>query len=276
MAALQGKFYSHQAVDKDLTYCPPPQKLSTSGAAAPTGPRRLGGPQKSRTLASRTDTVVCEPPRRLGTGGAPSSAPAPIVAASSREELAAVAKAPATAPAEAPAAASDPAASADVAAALFGRGGKAAIPEAAKAQAQAAALLDGMAKAREEAFAKSEADAAEKARTPPPPPKDQVEEAAYIDSWLGLSQPTATRLLPPHDVETSPSEVVVTVGPLEGVSSAAELDLTVDATTLTLAGAALPRSMVIALPCAVAPGGVRAKFKKREKKLRVTLARPGF
>ena len=69
MAALQGKFYSHQAVDKDLTYCPPPQKLSTSGAAAPTGPRRLDGPQKSRTLASRTDTVVCEPPRRLGTGG---------------------------------------------------------------------------------------------------------------------------------------------------------------------------------------------------------------
>ena len=153
---------------------------------------------------------------------------------------------------------------------------KAAIPEAAKAQAQAAALLDGMAEARREAFAKSEAEAAEKARTPPPPPKDQVEEAAYIDSWLGLSQPTATRLLPPHDVETSPSEVVVTVGPLEGVSSAAELDLTVDATTLTLAGAALPRSMVVALPCAVAPGGVRAKFKKREKKLRVTLARPGF
>ena len=69
MAALQGKFYAHTAVDKDLKHCPPPQRLT--GQAPSTAPVRLG-PGTNRTLASRTDVVVCEPPRRLGA--APSDA----------------------------------------------------------------------------------------------------------------------------------------------------------------------------------------------------------
>mmetsp|Transcript_26589 Transcript_26589/g.80732 ORF Transcript_26589/g.80732 Transcript_26589/m.80732 type:complete len:188 (-) Transcript_26589:17-580(-) len=67
MAALQGKFYAHTAVDKDLKHCPPPQRLD--GQPPSTAPVRLG---TNRTLASRTDVVVCEPPRRLGA--APSDA----------------------------------------------------------------------------------------------------------------------------------------------------------------------------------------------------------
>ncbi len=67
MAALQGKFYAHTAVDKDLKHCPPPQKIT--GQPPSTAPVRLG---TNRTLASRTDVVVCEPPRRLGA--APSDA----------------------------------------------------------------------------------------------------------------------------------------------------------------------------------------------------------
>ena len=69
MAALQGKFYAHTAVDKDLKHCPPPQKIT--GQPPSTAPVRLG-PGSNRTLASRTDVVVCEPPRRLGA--APSDA----------------------------------------------------------------------------------------------------------------------------------------------------------------------------------------------------------
>jgi len=72
MAALQGKFYAHTAVDKDLKHCPPPQRLT--GQAPSTAPVRLS-PGANRTLASRTDVVVCEPPRRLGA--APSDAAAP-------------------------------------------------------------------------------------------------------------------------------------------------------------------------------------------------------
>ena len=83
MAALQGKFYAHTAVDKDLKHCPPPQKIT--GQPPSTAPVRLG---TNRTLASRTDVVVCEPPRRLGA--APSDAaprklgprPAPMIHAS--------------------------------------------------------------------------------------------------------------------------------------------------------------------------------------------------
>ena len=63
MAALQGKFYAHTAVDKDLKHCPPPQRLD--GQPPSTAPVRLS-PGTNRTLASRTDVVVCEPPRRLG------------------------------------------------------------------------------------------------------------------------------------------------------------------------------------------------------------------
>ena len=69
MAALQGKFYAHTAVDKDLKHCPPPQRLT--GQAPSNAPVRLS-PGTNRTLASRTDVVVCEPPRRLGA--APSDA----------------------------------------------------------------------------------------------------------------------------------------------------------------------------------------------------------
>jgi len=72
MAALQGKFYAHTAVDKDLKHCPPPQRLD--GQPPSTAPVRLS-PGANRTLASRTDVVVCEPPRRLGA--APSDAAAP-------------------------------------------------------------------------------------------------------------------------------------------------------------------------------------------------------
>ena len=88
MAALQGKFYAHTAVDKDLKHCPPPQRLS--GQPPSTAPVRLG---TNRTLASRTDVVVCEPPRRLGA--APSDA-APAAAAPAGPAAAAPA-APATA-----------------------------------------------------------------------------------------------------------------------------------------------------------------------------------
>lgn len=90
---LQGKFYSHTAVDKDLVVCEAPRKLGGASAPPPSGPQRLTGPGADavavppagggRTLASRTDVVVCEPPRRIGADSDVAAAPRKLVAGGS-------------------------------------------------------------------------------------------------------------------------------------------------------------------------------------------------
>ena len=176
MAALQGKFYAHTAVDKDLKHCPPPQKIT--GQPPSTAPVRLG---TNRTLASRTDVVVCEPPRRLGA--APSDA-AP--------------RKPEPRPAPAPPAAT------------------------------------------------------------PSPPRPACEPA----------------VVPPPPgavVETVADGFVVTFGPFDGVSRAADLDLTAHADELVVAGAALAAPLRVALERPVDPTRVKAKWKKLDRTLRVEL-----
>ena len=193
MAALQGKFYAHTAVDKDLKHCPPPQRLD--GQPPSTAPVRLG-PGTNRTLASRTDVVVCEPPRRLGA--APSDA-AP-------RKLA-----PRTAPA-APA-------------------GPAPSPPATAPSSPAAAP--------------SPPQPAGKQAVVPPPPGAVVETVA--DGF------------------------VVTFGPFDGVSRAADLDLTAHESELVVAGAALAAPLRVALERPVDPTRVKAKWKKVDRTLRVEL-----
>ena len=168
MAALQGKFYAHTAVDKDLKHCPPPQKIT--GQPPSTAPVRLG---TNRTLASRTDVVVCEPPRRLGA--------APSDAAPRKREAR-------TAPAAAPS-----------------------------------------------------------------PPRPACEPA------------------PPPVVEVVEDGFVVTLGPFDGVSRAADLDLTAHADELVVAGAALADPIHVALERSVDPTRVKAKWKKLDRTLRVEL-----
>ena len=191
MAALQGKFYAHTAVDKDLKHCPPPQRLD--GQPPSTAPVRLG---TNRTLASRTDVVVCEPPRRLGA--APSDA-AP-------RKLA---------PRPAPAAPAGPAPS----------------PPATAPSSPAAA---------------------------PSPPQPAGKPAV-------VPQP------PGAVVETVADGFVVTFGPFDGVSRAADLDLTAHADELVVAGAALADPIHVALERPVDPTRVKAKWKKVDRTLRVEL-----
>ena len=186
MAALQGKFYAHTAVDKDLKHCPPPQRLD--GQPLSTAPVRLS-PGTNRTLASRTDVVVCEPPRRLGA--------APSDAAPRKTE-----------PRPAPAAPAGPVPS---------------PPAAAQSPPQPAG----------------------KPAVVPPPPGAVVETVA--DGF------------------------VVTFGPFDGVSRAADLDLTAHADELVVAGAALADPIRVVLERPVDPTRVKAKWKKLDRTLRVEL-----
>ena len=202
MAALQGKFYAHTAVDKDLKHCPPPQRLD--GQPPSTAPVRLS-PGANRTLASRTDVVVCEPPRRLGA--APSDAAAP--------------RKPEARPAPAAAAPAGPVAAVPAAAAPAG---PAPSPPAAA----------------------------------PSPPRPACEPAASTPPPVAV-------------VETVADGFVVTFGPFDGVSRAADLDLTAHADELVVAGAALADPIHVALERSVDPTRVKAKWKKLDRTLRVEL-----
>ncbi len=188
MAALQGKFYAHTAVDKDLKHCPPPQKIT--GQPPSTAPKRLS-PGTNRTLASRTDVVVCEPPRRLGA--------APSDAAPRKHE-----------PRPAPAAPAGPAPS----------------PPAA-------------------------------APSPPRP----------------ACKPAVVPPPPGAVVETVADGFVVTFGPFDGVSRAADLDLTAHADELVVKGAALAAPLRVALERPVDPTRVKAKWRKLDRTLRVELTK---
>ena len=190
MAALQGKFYAHTAVDKDLKHCPPPQKIT--GQPPSTAPKRLS-PGTNRTLASRTDVVVCEPPRRLGA--------APSDAAPRKPE------------------ARPPAAAAPAAPATAAPAGPAPSPPAAA----------------------------------PSPPRPACEPAV------------------PAVVEAVADGFVVTLGPFDGVSRAADLDLTAHADELVVKGAALAAPLRVALERPVDPTRVKAKWKKLDRTLRVEL-----
>ena len=201
MAALQGKFYAHTAVDKDLKHCPPPQRLT--GQPPSTAPVRLG-PGTNRTLASRTDVVVCEPPRRLGA--APSDAAAPR----KRE------------PRPAPAAPAGPAPS----------------PPAA---------------------------------APSPPATAPSPPAAAPSPPQPSGKPAVVPPPPGAVVETVADGFVVTFGPFDGVSRAADLDLTAHADELVVAGAALAAPLRVALERSVDPTRVKAKWKKVDRTLRVEL-----
>ena len=200
MAALQGKFYAHTAVDKDLKHCPPPQRLS--GQPPSNAPVRLS-PGANRTLASRTDVVVCEPPRRLGA--------APSDAAPRKLEPRPALAAPA---------------------------GPAPSPPAATPSPSAAAPSPPVAA--------------------PSPPRPACEPA----------------VVPPPPgavVETVADGFVVTFGPFDGVSRAADLDLTAHADELVVAGAALADPIHVALERPVDPTRVKAKWKKLDRTLRVEL-----
>ena len=201
MAALQGKFYAHTAVDKDLKHCPPPQKIT--GQPPSTAPVRLG-PGSNRTLASRTDVVVCEPPRRLGA--------APSDAAPRKREARTAPAAPAGPAPSPPAAAASPAA--------------APSPPAA-------------------------------APSPPRP----------------ACKPAVVPPPPGAVVETVADGFVVTFGPFDGVSRAADLDLTAHADELVVKGAALAAPLRVALERPVDPTRVKAKWRKLDRTLRVELTK---
>ena len=64
---------------------------------------------------------------------------------------------------------------------------------------------------------------------------------------------------------------VVTLGPFDGVSRAADLDLTAHADELVVAGAALAETIRVALERPVDPTRVKAKWKKLDRTLRVEL-----
>ena len=66
---------------------------------------------------------------------------------------------------------------------------------------------------------------------------------------------------------------VVTLGPFDGVSRAADLDLTAHADELVVAGAALADPIHVALERPVDPTRVKAKWKKLDRTLRVELKR---
>ena len=209
MAALQGKFYAHTAVDKDLKHCPPPQRLT--GQAPSTAPVRLS-PGTNRTLASRTDVVVCEPPRRLGA--------APFDAAPRKLE-----------PRPAPAAPAGPAPS----------------PPAGAPSPSAA--------------------------TPSPPDTAPSPPAAAPSPPRPACEPAVAPPPPGAVVETVADGFVVTFGPFDGVSRAADLDLTAHADELVVAGAALAAPLRVALERPVDPTRVKAKWKKLDRTLRVELTK---
>ena len=72
-------------------------------------------------------------------------------------------------------------------------------------------------------------------------------------------------------VEAVADGFVVTLGPFDGVSRAADLDLTAHADELVVAGAALAETIRVALERPVDPTRVKAKWKKLDRTLRVEL-----
>ncbi len=72
-------------------------------------------------------------------------------------------------------------------------------------------------------------------------------------------------------VETVADGFVVTFGPFDGVSRAADLDLTAHADELVVAGTALADSIRVALERPVDPTRVKAKWRKLDRTLRVEL-----
>lgn len=220
----QGKFYSHQKVDADLSYCPAPRRLgAAAGKAREAPPRRLDDTTTaSRTLASRTDLVVCEPPRRLDAGASDAPRPIPARPAAAAAPTLPEPDSPPPLPASAPA----PLVSASTAPPAPVR---ADVVDTVAAQADRAPTRVDSAPAPE----------------PPAPPSYVIEAAP--DGGL-----------------------VVTVGPIDGCASAAELDLTVHPARLVLAGPCMT-TLTVALDVAVDANAVRAKWRKKERKLRVAL-----
>ena len=302
----QGKFYAHQNVAKDLTYCPSPQRIDP-GASAP----KAVGPSAGRTLASRTDHVVCEPPRPLGAPRATSPRRIPTV------RKAAPAPAPAPTPTPPAAKRSPPT-----------------MPRPLRPENMI--TLEKMSKIAGnppddiEGTIKALGEIAEVEIPPEPIPKG-CEPEVKVENGLpkppykfpggatappayhewrknnGTFEPTpegdkvARTLLaqqreaharalaepitpdgpavmppppppppPPFDVKVVADGIVVTVGPFgPGVEKAADLDLTVDVWWLTLRGPTLGEDLTIHFPCPVDTAAVRAKFKARM--LKVTL-----
>ena len=74
-------------------------------------------------------------------------------------------------------------------------------------------------------------------------------------------------------VETVADGFVVTFGPFDGVSRAADLDLTAHADELVVKGAALAAPLRVALERPVDPTRVKAKWRKLDRTLRVELTK---
>ena len=72
-------------------------------------------------------------------------------------------------------------------------------------------------------------------------------------------------------LEAIENSFVVTFGPFDGVSRAADLDLTAHADELVVAGGALADPIRVALERSVDPTRVKAKWKKVDRTLRVEL-----
>ena len=255
--AMQGKFYSHQAVDRDMVHCPPPQRLS--GPVAAELPESHG---PGRTLASRTQVRVCAPPTRVDAGPTATtsrvrkagvehqraevearyndsvSAYARSKALSLRclEEvsgLKTLASTPPPAPTPLP-----PAAAPEES-----KSSKTEELEAAYARSKALAQ-------RQMAATAQGADAAERPPPPPPPPPPQVQ----------------------HAVSERDGALEVEVGPLAGCSRASELSLDATRDALLLRGACLAEPLTIALPTPCDPTQpITAKFSKKTATLKVSL-----
>ena len=240
MAPLQGQFYAHTAVDKDLKHCPPPQRLDGQQSGPSTAPIRLST-GANRTLASRTDVVVCEPPRRLGAASA-DSAPRKLEARPVPPAAPPPVRATPPTPEPAPAAAAPP-------------------PPARVAPPPPARVAGPPRPIRKPAAAAPPPPALEpvaaKAPSPPPP-------AAPLTASVSTPPPGAV-------VEAIADGLVVTLGPFPGVDRASDLDLTAHAEELVVAGAALDKTLHVALGRRVDPTRVKAKWVRRERKLRVEL-----
>lgn len=239
MAPLQGQFYAHTAVDKDLKHCPPPQRLD--GQQSPsTAPVRLST-GANRTLASRTDVVVCEPPRWLGAAPADS---APRKLEARPVPLAAPPPVRATPPTPDPA----------LAAAAPPPLARVAPPPPARVTAPPPPVCKPSAAAPP---APALEPVVAEAPSPPPP-------AAPLTASVSTPPPGAV-------VEAIADGLVVTLGPFTGVDRASDLYLTAHADELVVAGAALDRTLRVALGRRVDPTRVKAKWVRRDRKLRVEL-----
>ena len=104
----------------------------------------------------------------------------------------------------------------------------------------------------------------------PSPPAAAASPAAAPSPSRPACEPA---VVPPPGavVETVADGFVVTFGPFDGVSRAADLDLTAHADELVVKGAALAAPLRVALERPVDPTRVKAKWKKLDRTLRVEL-----